>query len=126
MRRDPVTVPPSIAVRQWIEDYVYQHHFKMFPVLEVSDLLACISIDHVRKIPKDDWDTRTVRDIMDLCSSSNTISADTDTEKLLASIVRPGNQPRYMVVDNGNLVGMISLKDRLQLIALKLEIEPLK
>ena len=126
MRRDPVTVPPSITVRQWIEDYVYQHHFKMFPVVDNSDLLGCVSIDNIKKLPRGDWDTRTVSEVMEPCSSENTVSTDTDTEKLLASIMRPGMQARYMVVDDGNLVGMISLKDLMELIALKLEIEPLE
>jgi Zn-dependent protease len=126
MRRDPVTVPPSVTVRQWIEDYVYQHHFKMFPVVDNSDLLGCISIDNIKKIPRGDWDTRTVGQVMEPCTSKNTVSTDTDTEKLLTSIMRPGMPARYMVVDDGNLVGMISLKDLMELIALKLEIEPQK
>jgi CBS-domain-containing membrane protein len=58
MRRDPVTVSPSVTVRQWIEDYVYQHHFKMFPVVDNSDLVGCISIDNIKKVPRGDWDTR--------------------------------------------------------------------
>jgi hypothetical protein len=40
--------------------------------------------------------------------------------------MRPGMPARYMVVDDGILVGMISLKDLMELIALKLEIEPQK
>jgi predicted transcriptional regulator len=126
MRRDPVTVSPSVTVRQWIEDYVYQHHFKMFPVVDNSDLVGCISIDNIKKVPRGDWDTRTVGQVMEPCTSKNTISTDTDTEKLLAAIMRPGMPARYMVVDDGNLVGMISLKDLMELIALKLEIEPQK
>jgi CBS domain containing-hemolysin-like protein len=45
------------------------------------------------------------------------------TTRLLADIVQPKTQSRYMVVDNGQLVGMISLKDLLELISLKLEID---
>jgi predicted transcriptional regulator len=51
--------------RQWIEDYVYQHHFKMFPVVDNSDLVGCISIDNIKKVPRGDWDTRTVGQVME-------------------------------------------------------------
>jgi Zn-dependent protease len=123
MRRDPVTVSPSITVQEWVEDYVYRHHFKMFPVVEDSNLLGCISIRSIKRIPRDEWQYKTVRDFMEPCSKINTVSADMDTTKMLATMVRPGNESRYMVVDDGQLVGMISLKDLLDLIALKLEIE---
>lgn len=123
MRRDPVTVSPSITVREWIEDYVYRHHFKMFPVVENSKLLGCIRIQSIKQIPKDEWQNKKVREFMEPCSKTNTISADTETTKLLSAMVRPGKESRYMVVDDDQLVGMISLKDLLELIALKLEIE---
>ena len=123
MRRDPVTVPPSISVREWVEDYVYRHHFKMFPVVDGENLLGCISIEHIRKIPRDDWQNKTVREIMDPSSATNTVSANMQTEKLLATMIRPDTPSRYMVVDDDQLVGVISLKDLLELIALKLEVE---
>jgi predicted transcriptional regulator len=123
MRRDPVTVSPSTTIQEWVEDYVYRFHFKMFPVVENTDLLGCISIQNIKNIPKDEWLYKKVREFMEPCSKTNTVSADTETTKLLSAMVRPGKESRYMVVDNGQLVGMISLKDLLDLIALKLEIE---
>jgi predicted transcriptional regulator len=123
MRRNPETVPPSVTVRSFVEDYVYQHHFKMFPVVEKSELLGSVSINDIGKIPREDWDSVTVRDVMKPRSDDNTISADMETEKLLTSMMHPGRQSRYMVVDDGQLVGVIALKDVLELIALKMEIE---
>jgi Zn-dependent protease/predicted transcriptional regulator len=123
MRRDPETVPPSVTVRTFVEDYVYQHHFKMFPVVEKSKLLGSVTINDIRKVPREKWDSVTVQDVMKPCSDDNTISADMETEKLLTSMMHPGRQSRYMVVDDGQLVGVIALKDVLELIALKMEIE---
>lgn len=123
MRSDPVTVPPSVTVRDWVEDYVYRHHFKMFPVVEGAELLGAVTIDEIREIPKEDWDRLTIRDIMRPISDDNTVAAGMETEKLLAAMMHPGKQTRYMVVDGGRLVGVIALKDVLELIALKMEIE---
>lgn len=125
MKRDPVTVQPSITIREWIDDYVYQHHFKLFPVVEDSKLLGCVRIESIRQIAKDDWQDKKIREVMEPCSKTNTVPADTDTERLLSAMVRPDKESRYMVVDHGQLVGMISLKDLLELIALKLEIDAL-
>jgi Zn-dependent protease len=123
MRREPVTVSPSLTVRHWVEDYVYRHHFKMFPVIEDSALLGAVTIDDIRNVPKEEWDRVTVREVMQPSSDDNTIAASMETEKLLTSMMHPGRQTRYMVVDSGRLVGVIALKDVLELIALKMEIE---
>jgi Zn-dependent protease/predicted transcriptional regulator len=123
MKRDPVTVPPSITIQDWIDDYVYRHHFKMFPVVEDSNLIGCISINSINKIRRSDWRNKKVRDLLEPVSDANTVSADADTTMLLAKMVQPGTQARYMVVARGQLVGMISLKDLLDLIALRLELE---
>ncbi len=123
MRRNPVTVPPSVTVQEWIEDYVYQHHFKMFPVVDNTELLGCVSINRIKQIPKAEWRDKTVGEVMDPVSDSNTVPADTETTRLLSTMIRPDTESRFMVVENGQLVGMISLKDLQELIALKLEIE---
>lgn len=123
MRRDPKTVPPSVTVRTLVEDYVYKHHYKMFPVVEEGKLLGAVSTTDIRNMPKEKWDSVTVRDVMKPCSDINTISANTETEELLTSMMHPGQPSRFMVVDDGQLVGVIALKDVLELISLKMEIE---
>jgi Zn-dependent protease len=123
MNSDPVTVPPSISVQEWLEDYVYRYHFKLFPVVEDSRLLGCIRIDSIKQLPREDWGKTKIRDLMEAVSSANTVSADTETTKLLSTLVRPNTPSRFMVVEGKQLVGMISLKDLLELISLKLEIE---
>ncbi len=123
MRRDPITVPPSITIREWVEDYVYRYHFKMFPVVENSNLLGCISIEGIKQTPKSDWQNKKVGELMEPRSKTNIVSSDTETITLLSEMVQPGKQTRYMVVEDGRLVGMVSLKDLLELVALKLEIE---
>jgi CBS domain-containing protein len=123
MRVNPIAVPPSITIDKWVEDYVYRHHFKMFPVVKDSELLGCIRVESLGKLSKNDWPDTLVRDLMETSSEANTIAPDTSTMKLLTDMVNGRKHSRYMVVDRGQLVGMISLKDLLELIALKLEIE---
>lgn len=123
MTRNAVTVPPSISIQDWIDDYVYRHHVKMFPVVEDSNLLGCISVECIKKIQRTDWHNKKVRDLLEPVSDANTVSMDADSTKLLATMAQPGARARYMVVDGGRLVGMISLKDMLDIIALRLEFE---
>lgn len=123
MNREPVTVPPDITLEQLLEQYVYRHHFKMFPVVRDGELLGCVTINDLKKLPREQWARTTVGEATAPCSAANTVSPDTDTVKLIAAMRSPQAGSRYMVVENGRLVGMVSLKDLREFIALKLELE---
>jgi predicted transcriptional regulator len=123
MRSEPVTVSPSISIAEWVEDYVYRHHYKMYPVLDGSRLLGCVTVDSLQGVSREDWPSMTVADLMESRSESNTIDADTDTMVLLTDILKAGGRSRFMVVEHDRLVGIVALKDLLELISLKLQIE---
>jgi Zn-dependent protease/CBS domain-containing protein len=122
MNRTPVTVPPSVTVRELVEEYVYRYHFKMFPVVEGSILRGCITTAAVHAIPREEWDRKTVREIMEYCSADNTIPPDTDAMRAFSLMGRTGKS-RLMVVDNSRLVGVVTLKDFLGYLSVRMELE---
>ena len=123
MRREVIAVPPDISIEECVEDYVYRHHFKMFPVMEADELLGAISVDNIKELARIQWRDTTVRELMKPSDESNTVASSMPADKLLTSMLQPGRPRRYMVVEGGRLVGIISLKDVLELVALKIEIE---
>lgn len=123
MRADVHTVPLDITVARLVEDFIYRQHHKMFPVVEDGQLVGCVSTRDVQGVPREQWQERTVRDITRECSSENTISQDTDVIDAISKMSRTGAS-RLMVVDSaGQLLGVLSLKDLLQFISLKVELE---
>ena len=124
MRREVVAVPPSLKIQDWLEDFVYRQHFKMYPVVESGELLGTISIDSIRNLSREERERLSVRELLEPCSDRNTIPADTGTANLLQEIVRGKRPARYVVVDGGRLVGVISLKDLLELISIRMQIDP--
>ena len=122
MVANPVTVPPDITVRAFVEDYVYDTHHDLYPVSDGSRLLGCIGIREVRGAPRDKWDWITVGRIASPCSEENTIDADADAVTALSCMQRTGNS-RLMVTEQGRLVGIVTLKDMLKLLALKIDLE---
>jgi Zn-dependent protease len=122
MVTDPVTVPYYISVEQLVEDYIYKHHFKMYPVLQEGKLVGCVSTREVKEIPRSEWDQHTVKEISKSCTGENTIPPDTDATAALALMNRTRNS-RLMVVEDGRLLGIIALKDLLRFLSLKLDLE---
>lgn len=122
MKPDPVTVSPSISIQQLVDDYVYTHHFKMYPVVEGATLIGCVSTRAIAEIPRDEWAQRTVGTLVRECSIHNTISPTADAMEALSTMSRTRNS-RLLVVDGDQLVGVITLKDLLQFLSLKLDLE---
>jgi Zn-dependent protease/predicted transcriptional regulator len=122
MNEEPVSVPPSISLRELVEDYVYKYHYKMFPVVENGNLVGCIGTDRVKEINKEEWDSHTVAETANQCSPDSVISPEADTLKALSVMSRTGKS-RLMVVENNNLIGIIALKDILGFLSTKMDLE---
>jgi len=122
MVSDVVTVLSSITVSDLVEDYFYKYHYKMFPVTENGMLKGCVTTKQIKELPKEQWATRKVSGISQPCSVENTISPKADAMKALSLMHNTGNS-RLMVVEGNNFLGVISLKDMLKFMALKLDLE---
>lgn len=122
MKTNLVTVTPNLSIREFVDDYVYQTYHKLFPVVEGQKLIGCVRTSDLKSIPKANWEQTKVSDILKPCSEENSISADCDAIETLRKM-NELKVSRLIVTDQGKLVGIISLKDLLELMSLKMELE---
>ena len=94
----------------------------MFPVQENGRLIGCITTRNIKEIPREEWEHRTVGEIARDCTRENSISPDADALAAL-SIMSKGGHSRLIVVEKDRLIGVISIKDLLAFLALKLDLE---
>ncbi len=122
MTESPVSVSASLSVDDLVEDYVYRHHFKMFPVVEDGELVGCVTTRRIKEIPRAEWSRRTAGQIASPCDEHNSIAPGDDAMKTLMWM-RRNDISRALVIEGDRLVGVLSLKDLLDFISLKLELE---
>jgi CBS domain-containing protein len=122
MNRDPIVVPPSLDFRRWVEEFVYRYHRKTFPVVADGHLEGCIETQALTQIPRGEWDRHTVGAVMRRDLETLTIAPGADALDALGKMQR-GGVSRLLVTEGGRLVGMVSLKDLLSFLNLKLELE---
>lgn len=122
MKPKPVTVTPFISIEELVEDYMYKYHFKMFPVVENDKLIGCITTRKIKEIPRSEWKSITIGDVLDRCSSENTIDSETDIIKALA-IMNQSNNSRLMVMEKDKLIGILALKDIMKFLSIKLDLD---
>ena len=76
----------------------------------------------MRELPREEWDRQTVGSLALRCTAENTVAAGTDALEALSRMNRTGVS-RLMVVDGDRLLGILSLKDLLRFLSLKMELE---
>jgi len=122
MKTDLVVVPRAISVADLVQDYVYKYHLKLFPVVDNDRLVGCVTTEQIKGLPQSEWPRQSVGTIAVPCSPANTISPDTDATTAMAMMSRSGAS-RLLVVEEGRLVGTITLEDLLEFLSLKVELE---
>lgn len=122
MNSVPVTAPSGISVAQFVNDYIYRHHHKTFPVVDNGDLLGCVSTKQIKEIPRQEWDHHLVREVTVPCTSDNTITPDADAMHAISTMYRT-NTSRLLVAEGGRLLGIVALKDMLDFLSLKMDLE---
>jgi CBS domain-containing protein len=119
---NPVTVSPEISVRDLVENYIYRHHFKMYPVVEDDRLIGCVHMNKVKEIDRAKWEEHNVRELVISCSKDNTISPQEDVTDAMTLMNKTGNS-RLMVVEKGKLKGIIAQKDIMGYLSIRMEME---
>jgi len=64
MEKEPVTVNPSLTLKEVVENYVYRHHHKSFPVVDESgELKGIIHTRQIRNVAQQEWTHTTAGDL---------------------------------------------------------------
>jgi Zn-dependent protease/CBS domain-containing protein len=122
MKPNPVTVSPSLTLDELVNDYFYRYHYRMFPVSDGMGLTGCVTTKEIKDIPKDEWKQHTVGEIQEPCSPDNTVTTDTEAITAL-SLMQRTNRSRLLVADGQHLLGVLTLKDLLKFLSLKIDLE---
>ena len=122
MNTNPIIVPPTLSLLKWVDDYVYRFHRKFFPVGSDGRVEGFINTQTLTDIPRNEWDRRTVNDVMKRDLQDISISSDADALQALGKMQRTGSS-RLLVMEDSKLVGILTLKDLLSFLDLKIELE---
>lgn len=122
MQPRPVTVRPDLSLRGFVDEYVLPYHFAMFPVVdEEGRLIGVIGSRDPARWSRAGWDAITVGDVMSEADRAFVLSPETPAPEAFARLA--GEQGRRLiVVANNRPVGIVSLRDLLDFLALKAEL----
>jgi len=111
-----------MTIQRFVDDYLYRSYHKMYPVVDGQKLRGSVSTTEVKACPREEWETKTVADILRPLSKEDKVAPGSDALQALTKMNRTG-RARLLVVEDGHLAGLLTLKDLLAFFALKVELE---
>jgi CBS domain-containing protein len=110
-----MTVPPTMPVRDMI-GHMYTTKHLGFPVVENGVLIGIVTLNDVHRVPQIDREAMQVKDIM----TRSVIALSSDAPVIDAlRIMSTRDIGRVPVVENGQLVGIVTRNDILKVIELR-------
>jgi Zn-dependent protease len=112
MVRNPVVVDPDITVGRFMDEVASSRRFTTYPVVDRGGRpIGLLAFSSVAAVPRSEWDTRRVRDTMIALDQVPLLAESTSAVDALADLSSRPGQNRGLVVNNGNLDGLLSITD---------------
>ena len=110
MRNNAPVVPPDLPVSNLVYNIIMKTGESAFPVVEGDRIVGMVSLEDVRKVPREAWDTTTVSQIM---TPAEQLAVVTPQEKASEALNRleHSNVRQVPVVQDGRLVGLLRRRD---------------
>ena len=108
--RLPVSVAPETDVMHFVDRVLSLHRRTIFPVAENRQLYGMLILEDLKKLPRDDWQTTKIRQIMRPITTEYFIETDATLAEANALMNENGINALGVIDGQGNLVGFLNGK----------------
>ena len=110
MIEEPVTVSADMSLGQFMDEVAWSQRYTTYPVMDGGRPIGLLAFPSVAGVPRDQWDARRVRDVM-VGRDDVPLLADYESAIDALAELSESNVHRGLVVDDGRLIGLLSITD---------------
>ncbi len=110
MAGDLVGVPAGTTVQEAVDGYFMRHNYNSFPVTSDHRTLGLVTMKAVRDVARDRWNNVLVDEILEPLSDMCTVGVSDDIGNVVDKLMQ-GQVGRVAVVDDGEMIGLITPRD---------------
>jgi len=118
MTRDVITVGEGVSIKELVDQYFFRYRHASFLVVSGEELRGIITLREVKKLPREEWAFRQVKDIMEHISSETVLHPDEGAVDALRKMTTD-KKGRLPVVEDGRLKGILARGDIMSLFKVK-------
>jgi Zn-dependent protease/predicted transcriptional regulator len=120
MRQDPPTCQPTCTITRLVHEHILGTDDQAFPVLDGGRIIGLVTLEDVRRIAREAWDSTTVRDIMTPAERLVVVAPEEDASQALEKLTSVDVR-QLPVVRDGELVGLLRRRDVIRWLQLHAE-----
>ena len=113
MRSNPPTVSSNVSISSLVHDYVMGTDDHAFPVIDDGQLVGIVTLEDIRTVKHDTWNTRNVQQIMTPTDKLEVAAPDEDAADALDKLAKL-DVHQLPVVRDGKLIGLLRQRDILK------------
>jgi len=121
MRSDPPTCSADCSVSRLVHEHIMKTDDQSFPILDNGRLIGLVTLEDVRGVSRDAWDTTTVRQIMTPVDQLTVVTPDEDAADALNKLTQRDVR-QLPVVRDGALAGLLRRRDIIKWLQLESEL----
>lgn len=121
MVKDMVIFNPHISIEEAVNGYFLRYGYGGFPVIDGDRFLGIITLKEMMDVPREDWNSVKIFDIMPPYEAGWMISPEESATKALEMMVTE-DKGRLAVMNKGKLAGLITRNGVARYIQIKKEI----
>lgn len=116
-----VTTTPDRTLSEFVNDIVLAQRVSFSPVVENGRLLGYVDLDTVIRIDRENWPITHVEDVFIASDESNTVRPQMQAQDLF-ELMDDTRRRKFLVAEDGRLLGVISLSDMIGFLALSMQV----
>ncbi|MCP1337368.1 site-2 protease family protein [Futiania mangrovi] len=121
MTPDPVTVEAGLTLDTLVDRHILGQHHGAFPVLRDGRLVGLVESRQAGAVAREEWPRTRVADVMAPVTAENSAAPGDGAWEALQKM-QTTRARRLLVVDQGRLMGLVSLSDIARYLMLKAEV----
>src|SRR5215207_7310135 len=110
MAADLVRIPAGLSLQDAVDDYFMRYDHSAFPVDEQGRTIGLLTLRGVRRVPREQWPTRRVREAMVPLGDQVVVPPDARMDGVVGKL-QDSEANRVLVVEHGEVVGIITPSD---------------
>ena len=103
----PIAIEPDLPINRFVDELLPLHRHATFPVAHRGKLLGILSLDDLKKVPREQWRKRLTRDVMRPVNASMFLKASATMNSARELMQQNGLGAVAVIDEAGDLVGFL-------------------
>jgi Zn-dependent protease/predicted transcriptional regulator len=114
----PVAVETSTSISDFVNEFVFRYHNRVFPVLENSRFAGMVDVRSIKGVPASEWPTTSISGFLSRSDTYCVVGPEANADEVLAQLLSERCH-EAAVVQDGILIGVLSRSDIFKIASLK-------